>query len=107
MTFQVDTSDLESIVGVFSSASSDVGHLRAVLASQAAGPESADVIGSSGAASKYAGVLGQWMQALDQLSSSLDTMSHKIQAVSVAYAQTETDNTASVDLQRWRSTKQR
>lgn len=34
MDFQVNTSDLEGIAGVFSSAGSDVAHLRAVLAGQ-------------------------------------------------------------------------
>jgi uncharacterized protein YukE len=94
MDFQVNTSDLEGIAGVFSSAGSDVAHLRAVLAGQGAGPESAGVIGSAGAASKYADLLGQWTHALDQLASSLDTMSRKVQAVAVAYAQTEAANTA-------------
>jgi uncharacterized protein YukE len=93
MDFQVNTSDLEGIVGVFSSAGSDVSHLRAVLASQAASPESASVIGGAGAASQYADVLGQWTHALDQLASSLDTMSRKMQAVAAAYAQTEAANT--------------
>jgi WXG100 family type VII secretion target len=94
MDFQVNTSDLDGIAGVFSSASSDVAHLRSVVASQAAAPESADVIGSGGAASKYADALNQWTQALDQLSSSLDTMSRKTLAVAGAYAQTEAANTA-------------
>jgi WXG100 family type VII secretion target len=94
MDFQVNTSDLEEIAGVFSGAGSDVVHLRAVLASQAAGPEAADVIGSGGAASKYADVFGQWTHALDQLASSLDTMSRKMRAVAAAYAQTEAANTA-------------
>lgn len=52
------------------------------------------MIGSAGAASKYADLLGQWTHALDQLASSLDTMSRKVQAVAVAYAQTEAANTA-------------
>lgn len=96
MEFQVNTSDLEGIAGVFSGASSDVAQLRAVLAGQATAPESAVVIGSGKAAAQYADVLGQWTHALDQLSSSLETMSRKTLAVAQAYAQTEAANTAPV-----------
>ena len=94
MDFQVNTSDLEGIAGVFSSARLGC-RTPAGRARRAGGrPESAGVIGSAGAASKYADLLGQWTHALDQLASSLDTMSRKVQAVAVAYAQTEAANTA-------------
>jgi uncharacterized protein YukE len=93
MEFSVNTADLDDISGAFNSASSDVTHLRAVLASGAVGPESVSVIGSSTAASQYTRVLQEWTHNLDQLASSLETMAHKVSAAASVYAQTEANNT--------------
>ena len=93
MTFSVNTADLEGISAAFSSAGSDVTHLRAVLVSGAGAPESASVIGSGTAASEYARVLQEWTHNLDQLASSLETMSRKVSAAASVYGQTETNNT--------------
>lgn len=93
MTFSVNPSDLDNISTAFGSASSEVAHLRGVLASGAAAPESASVSGSHAAASAYARVLQEWTRNLDQLTSSLDTMAHKTSAAASVYAQTEANNT--------------
>lgn len=93
MTYSVNTADLDAVDAVFSSASTDVAQLRAALASGAGGPEASSVIGSAQAAGEYSRAFQEWTSNLDQLASSLDTMSRKVSAAAAAYAQTETANT--------------
>jgi len=93
MPYGVSTGDLDGVASAFTNASSDVERLRMTLASGAGAPESSSVIGSGAAAGEYARAFGQWLHNLDQLSSSLETMAHKVSAAAAAYAQTESANT--------------
>lgn len=93
MTVSVNTADLHSISAVFTTASGQVSQLRGVLSSGATAPESAKVAGSTDAASRYTDALQQWLHGLDQLVSSLNTMSRKLAAAGDYYAQAESGNT--------------
>jgi WXG100 family type VII secretion target len=89
--YSVDTSDLEAMATTFASASAQVAALGAMLAAGASAPDSASVIGS--AAPKYSRILDDWNRNMEQIGSSLETLSKLMAAAASAYAQTETDNT--------------
>jgi uncharacterized protein YukE len=97
MKFSVDTDDLRGISTAFDRASSEVTRVRAVLASQAAGPESKDVIGSAETATQYTRTLQSWLRNLDQLAASLDAMTRKMAAAADHYEATEQGNTIRAD----------
>jgi WXG100 family type VII secretion target len=97
MNLSVETDDLRSISATFGRASTEVGQLRTMLASQAAGPESQDVVGSTAAAAQYTQTLQEWTRALDRLATALETMTRKMSTTADHYESTEQANTVQAD----------
>ena len=83
--FTVDTGDLGSLAQVFASASTDASGIASIFRSGAGGLTGGDALGPPELVAQYRQAFDQWAHNLDQITSSMEQLSHALSGARALY----------------------